>query len=666
MRRLIIFVLFVAISGLATDELTAETLRVATVGDRAANGLRLYSDRVGTADTDLLVEDVTGIGTASDLQPLLEQGLIDLAVIPFEAIRLLANSPLLAEFMAANSEEVRRSIDSETGAFERHLMEVEGLRVLDFWHVSSTLLGANSDLASVDALQGLKVASVSLDNEAFLTQIGAAAVRVAAADLPQSLQAGALDASAVPYETANTALGLNRLVRNYVDRIYKPRLYAVVVSVDRWEALSFADQVGLSRSAREIGDELSLALDAEALAFKVRERGQGAQFAVWGAEDYQRILQANIADSRAVGQNDGERLLRVAFAAADMSGLLAENTDAEQEPDDDTRLPSSNVTVHFATNRNFTGGVGGMSFSAKRDAATLSFGTAEVALRDGRRFGDDLEDIARIGEVTRTSDPDTIDAALIEIARSGELVIVLVHGYNNSFADAVRRSATVKADIAGAAHVVAFSWPSDGSLLGYGYDASSVDFAEDDFKQFMGRLTAAVPNNRVKIIAHSMGSRLVIDFLEGIRDSGAAAEDVKFGQVVFAASDVGLDKFSKAVRNARPLAAYAESVTVYSSEFDRALGLSHEIHNDARLGLADAELLFLDLSVISVEASAIDPARWYQAFSFATRHSYVFDKARGVADLRALMAGEPPENRMHLVSETRDGSSYWRLSGANQ
>ena len=131
MHRLIIFVLFVSISGLATNDLTAETLRVATVGERAANGLRQYSERVGEVRADLLLEDVTGIGTASDLQPLLEQGLIDIAVIPFEAIRLLANSPLLAEFMAANSEEVRRSIDSEAGAFERHLMEMKDLRVLD-------------------------------------------------------------------------------------------------------------------------------------------------------------------------------------------------------------------------------------------------------------------------------------------------------------------------------------------------------------------------------------------------------------------------------------------------------------------------------------------------------------------------------------------------------
>lgn len=666
MRQLLLCILLATISAFAAGSLSAETLRAATVGDRAAKGLQQYRERVGEARADLLLEDVTGIGAASELQLLLEQGHLDLAIIPFEAIRLLAQSPLLAEFMATNSEAVRRSIDSETGAFERHLMETEGLRVLDFWHVSSTLFGSNSDVASVEALQGLKVASVSLDNEAFLTQIGAAPVRTAAADLPQSLQAGSLDASAVPYETADTALGLNQFVRNYVDRIYKPSLYAVVVSVDRWEALSFPDQVALSRSAKEIGDELSRSLDAEALAFKARERGQGAQFAVWGAEDYGRILEANIADSRAVGENDGERLVRLAFAAADMSGLLTENADEAPEPDNDTRLPGADVIVHFATNRSFTGGAGGMSFSAKRDGETLSFGTAEVSLQDGRRFGDDLEDIARIGHVTNTGDPDAIDAALVEMGRSGDQVIVLVHGYNNSFADAVRRSATVTADIAGPAHVIAFSWPSDGSLLGYGYDASSVDFAEDDFKSFMERLTAAVPNSRVNIIAHSMGSRLVIDFLEGVRDSGAAEEEVRFGHVVFAASDVGLDKFSKAVRNAKPLAAYAASVTVYSSEYDRALGLSHEIHNDARLGLADAASLFLDSSVISVEASAIDPARWYQAFSFATRHSYVFDKARGVADLRALIAGEAPRDRANLVSETRDGVSFWRLAGSDQ
>ena len=76
-----------------------------------------------------------------------------------------------------------------------------------------------------------------------------------------------------------------------------------------------------------------------------------------------------------------------------------------------------------------------------------------------------------------------INNELASIAASNNPVVVFLHGYNNSFSDALRRAATIKNDIAGDGTVISYTWPSDGSVLGYGYDASSAGTASQIFNR---------------------------------------------------------------------------------------------------------------------------------------------------------------------------------------
>ncbi len=638
-------------------------LNIAADGDSAREAVDLYTQRVQSRNPEITFDNLTGVAPARDLQEFLEQEVLDVAVIPFSAFRLLAQSPLLDEFLAEDASGVRRAIESEVGAFEKHLLEQQGLRVLDIWHVSSTLLASTNDLSSVSTLQGRQVAGFSADNRTFLAEVGAVPRQIAFAEVFTALERGALDTSAVPYDDLSDRLGFTSLVTNYVDRIYRPQLYAVVMTRERWEQLGFLEQMALTDAARETGEMLSNQLDLDATAFKTSELARGAVFAAWDADDLDVVVAANLATRRTLGENDGETLVRIAYASADPQALVG------LPPDDDRGLPQAQVSVRFVTNRSpVVGGQGGSFFSARRNSSDSVAGDATIRLLAGRTYGADLKDVTEVFSIAVETDQDAITEMIDAIAADGRPVVLFVHDYNNAFSDALRRAATIQQDIVPDAQVVSFTWPSDGSLLGYGYDASSVDFAESDFKGFMSALQDRVPGETIHIIAHSMGTRLVVDYFESLKDAGTDPNASRIGHLVFAASDIAQDKFRKALEPplgapSLGLAKYTTSVTVYSSAHDRALRLSHEIHNDKRLGLSEEDTILLDPEIVSIDASAIDPAKWYQKFSFATRHSYVFDKFDGVTDLRQLFAGDNPSMRTGLVAVPRDGMEYWQMRG---
>jgi esterase/lipase superfamily enzyme len=163
-----------------------------------------------------------------------------------------------------------------------------------------------------------------------------------------------------------------------------------------------------------------------------------------------------------------------------------------------------------------------------------------------------------------------------------------------------------------------------------------------------------------------MGGRILIDYIVKLQNTETPTDELRFANLVFAASDITQDLFEQKVagpsgKPERSLVAFAKTVTVYSSEHDRALGFSHEIHRDKRLGLSTKRDLFLAPGLVTIDASSIDPAKFYQKFTTATRHSYVFDKAKGVSDLAATIANVPPQNRASLVEDVRGQNVFWRM-----
>ena len=473
-------------------------------------------------------------------------------------------------------------------------------------------------------------------------------------DVIPALRAGRIDASAIPLDNRAKALDLAGLNPHYVDRTYRPRLYAVLVTGQRWKKIPFPHQHYLAKAANTVGEPLVGGLEAQAAEFRSDELARGSIFNTWTAEDIASVRVASLGtiDKDAVVDR---QLVTLAFDSA---------AAAPAPPLDGDALPASEVTLLFATDRKRVDLTKPeIAFSSSRRLHGHTFGVATIDLEDGRRLGDNLEKVSKVTAVRELEESKFWSP--FQIASSQD-VVVFVHGYNNAFTDSIRRGATIQKDVASEAIVVSYTWPSDGELLSYGYDESSIDTAEQNFELFMDRLIEKVAPNRINVIAHSMGSRLLIRFLAGLPGRSLYPENMVFKNLIFAAADVSTKFFQQKEEWPRypqyPLSSYAERITVYSSQYDRALGLSEKIHRDQRLGLASQTNMYLEADITSIDASLIDPGRWYQRFSFATRHSYVFDKPTGVRDLTFLLAGMDPSVRPSMIQGTRDGLNYWALA----
>ena len=62
-------------------------------------------------------------------------------------------------------------------------------------------------------------------------------------------------------------------------------------------------------------------------------------------------------------------------------------------------------------------------------------------------------------------------------------LLVFIHGYNVDFESAVQRTAQIAVDLPFEGVPVCYSWPSQGSLLGYSIDETNAEWTTTHLKQ---------------------------------------------------------------------------------------------------------------------------------------------------------------------------------------
>jgi esterase/lipase superfamily enzyme len=163
-------------------------------------------------------------------------------------------------------------------------------------------------------------------------------------------------------------------------------------------------------------------------------------------------------------------------------------------------------------------------------------------------------------------------------------VLIFVHGYNTSFADARWRAAQIVADSRFGGVPILFTWPSRGGLLSYASDKDSAMASRDALQGLLEDVAKTPGIGKIHILAHSMGGWLAMEALrqEAIandRDLGG-----HLGEVMLASPDIDLDVFSQQMARISPA-----KVTVFATSNDRALGLSSWIADDRpRVGAVNA------------------------------------------------------------------------------
>jgi esterase/lipase superfamily enzyme len=261
-----------------------------------------------------------------------------------------------------------------------------------------------------------------------------------------------------------------------------------------------------------------------------------------------------------------------------------------------------------------------------------------------------------LDSVTPLGREDFITALRRQISGSpGKDVFVFVHGFNQTFEDAARRTAQLAYDLDFDGTPMMYSWPSQGHLYSYFTDQLVIEPTGPRFAEFLDIVTAASGAERVHLVAHSMGNRVLIAALENyLKSHPRNPSRPAFGQLVFTAPDVDRKDFVDAFASLRGI---AERTTLYASDSDLALRASRTVHGEPRAGSAGVDIIRLPgLDTIDMSGLPAD----------ALGHSYYAASGGAVYDLLHLLwRNDPPGSPQRCntsAGKAVDPVPLWRFN----
>lgn len=196
-------------------------------------------------------------------------------------------------------------------------------------------------------------------------------------------------------------------------------------------------------------------------------------------------------------------------------------------------------------------------------------------------------------------------------------VIIFVHGFNNTYADAVFRFAQITHDAGTDAAPILFTWPSRASVLGYLYDKESTNYSRRALEDLIIQASRSPDVGDITILAHSMGTWLTAEALRGIAMREKSIP-TKVRNVVLASPDIDVDVFRRQLIEMGPK---RPQFTIFASTRDRALEVSRWISGGVnRVGGVDTTsysgvLKQLGITVIDTSTVRSNDALGHNAFA---------------------------------------------------
>lgn len=331
--------------------------------------------------------------------------------------------------------------------------------------------------------------------------------------------------------------------------------------------------------------------------------------------------------------------------------LLNKEGGTEIKPALDCRL----VKMIFATNRKLD------TYASKRlqygyEPAELSYGIVNVglpyrydtALPKKKSCGvGPVEDITVLsGHKLSQAEYEKLIQSSLQKKPSVIFPAILIHGYANNFEAAASGAAGIVGDMSpDAEYGLFFSWPSQGEAYPHQYfrDEKRIESAYESFLTVITRLSRQ--NSRLSLIAHSMGSRVVVDAF-----SHMGSNQRVHMPLVFVAPDVDAGNFAR-IQN-RLLEYKDKPFTIYASANDLALGLSKMVHQKDRVGFISGRPFVMepfDLVDATTENRTL------------LAHSYLDIERNVISDVRLTIdTGKKAEGRNLPVTQ-RDGQTVFTL-----
>jgi esterase/lipase superfamily enzyme len=261
------------------------------------------------------------------------------------------------------------------------------------------------------------------------------------------------------------------------------------------------------------------------------------------------------------------------------------------------------ATVHFATNRVLDGPADDVasyseSVVAPSNPNEVTYGTAFV--NDANLTADTIGAITSIQTIGKGQ---FSQSAIDDLSDPGRNLLVFIHGFDNSFENAITRAAFNQQWFAASGlqqaetSVVAFSWPSRGKLISlpfpsaaYRRDQTTAGQSGLHLMTFLANLepiiaSARAKGNRVFLLAHSMGNWALQAAVESWFTHGNG-DAFLFDEVILAAADEIYNSFEFGpTGRLSALDRLSRRVSVYASNEDAVLDISMAINLGAkRLG----------------------------------------------------------------------------------
>jgi esterase/lipase superfamily enzyme len=318
------------------------------------------------------------------------------------------------------------------------------------------------------------------------------------------------------------------------------------------------------------------------------------------------------------------------------------------------------ITVHFATNRLVTGSPNQVhSYStdvvSPSNPAAVTYATAFVD--DANLTADTVGAITAISDVQQGSFSAN---ATSDLSNPGRNLLVFIHGFDNSFENAITRAAfntqwfAASGEPTADTAVVAFSWPSLGKLIelpflpaAYWHDQTVAGQSGVHLMTFFANLqpivaSARAQSNRVFLLAHSMGVWALQAAIESWFAHGNG-DALLFDEVVLAAADELYNTFEfLPYGRLSALDRLAGRISIYASEADAVLKLSMALNLGAkRLGQDGPHDRFDTNRFPPAQYRVVDCTGFRDyVIDLASSHQYYRRSPAVRADIAKTMAGQ--------------------------
>ena len=246
----------------------------------------------------------------------------------------------------------------------------------------------------------------------------------------------------------------------------------------------------------------------------------------------------------------------------------------------------------------------------------------------------------------------------------GRQVLLFVHGFNVDFNEASKRLAQIAFDLEFDGTLIAFSWDSLGQSdpLSYRRDIGRADTAVDAFVSFLDRLSSALPDMTIHIIAHSMGNRILAKSMQAIAARKPIDRRPRIGEIILAHADID-PEWCRNVGQVRP---HVRGITNYVNRDDWALWVAKGLRlgkgRCGRVSQAYPGIQTIDTTGMGGKRSGL-----LSVLLGAKNHHGVFanDPLLFGEITRLILTGQrPPHQRTVELTPRRDqqGKVFWSYS----